>query len=60
MHLKLTNIEMDNAAFTDSPKDELGAILCQTANEIIDGKTSGKFKDINGHSVGEWEIVTED
>lgn len=48
-------INMDNAAFED-PR-ELGRLLTKITAKVADGHTSGKCMDINGTSVGTWEIA---
>jgi len=48
-------IDMDNAAFEDSPTGELSRILRKLAKEIADGTETDtviKLRDINGNTVG--------
>ena len=56
MNLKI-NINLDNAAFED--EGEISRILRKLADKIsYDGSIdSGKIIDINGNSVGTWEIT---
>jgi len=53
-------IETDNAAFEGSGCGrELSRILARLAAEIKDADTradSGKLRDINGNTVGSWEL----
>ena len=53
------NINMDNAAFDECPEIELARILQKITQEIITGLTyNNKIKDINGNTVGNFEIIT--
>ena len=48
-------IEMDNAAFEESPIGELGRILKRLANDVNRGDFACdemKLRDINGNAVG--------
>jgi hypothetical protein len=63
MRFTLT-IEMDNAAFDRSPGTELSRILRELNSKLyrehdIRPNESGKVRDVNGNTVGEW-AVTED
>ena len=58
MDFKL-EINMDNAAFTEYPEEELSRILADAGNKITDGHTSAHIYDINGNNVGNWEILTD-
>lgn len=49
-------IETDNAAFTDDAAREVARILRQLAKKLEDGKDSGKVMDLNGNSVGSFEL----
>jgi len=55
-------IETDNAAFGDSA-DEAGAevarILRVVAGGMAAGNMSGKLRDANGNTVGEYELTAE-
>ena len=53
-------IEMDNAAFEDSPASELARILRGIAAKVANGETEIVARDINGNSVGSLEITTEE
>lgn len=58
MEFTLT-INMDNAAFEGNPGIELKRILERLArrNWDIDGRADGsKLMDVNGNSVGRWEV----
>ena len=50
-------IEMDNAAFEDSPASELARILRAIAAKVANGETEIVARDINGNSVGSLEIT---
>lgn len=55
-------INMNNAAFDDYPPGELKHILLEAACRIgqialDNGETSGKLRDTNGNTVGEWKIT---
>ena len=53
-------IKTDNAAFTDSAGYELSRILVRLAaklDEIAVQPSSGRLYDINGNTVGEWELT---
>lgn len=48
-------IEMDNAAFEESPIGELGRILKRLANDVNRGDFATdemKLRDVNGNTVG--------
>jgi hypothetical protein len=57
MNLKI-NINLDNEAFEDQ-EGEISRILRQLAEKIsYDGRIDGgKIMDVNGNSVGTWEIT---
>ena len=55
MTLKL-EIAMDNAAFADYPEGETAKILRDVADLVINGRTDGHCIDVNGNTVGKWEI----
>jgi hypothetical protein len=54
------NINLDNAAFQDNyndPAENLAYCMHQVANKIQSLKNQdGTVKDINGNTVGNWEI----
>ncbi len=50
-------VDMDNAAFEERPASELGRLLRQAARKIEQGADGGKLMDINGNSVGRWEVT---
>ena len=52
-------IKMDNAAFTEMPERELDRILQDVGQGIVDGVTYGFCRDLNGNTVGTWEIETD-
>lgn len=45
-----------NAAFEDCAEQEISRILKEIANKVEDGSTGGKVKDINGNTIGEWDL----
>ncbi len=53
-------ISCENAAFADSPGDEVARILEQVAqnirNGVSEGWGEGFCRDINGNKVGEWRL----
>ena len=50
-------IDMDNAAFDDTPATELARILEAIAERARDdGQTEDRVHDYNGNTVGQWEI----
>jgi hypothetical protein len=51
------NIGTDNAAFTDGNRNnEIARILRDVASQIAAGKDFGSTVDINGNSVGQFNI----
>ncbi len=52
---KLT-FKTDNAAFEEDKSIEVARILRDVATKIETGKTSGKIFDINGNSIGRFEL----
>lgn len=57
MDFKLT-INMDNAAFEGGGAKELGRILAEVAQRVRrDEELDGKVRDINGNTVGKFEVV---
>ena len=49
-------IKTENAAFTDNLNDEIARILNVIATKIRSGDTYGLAKDLNGNTVGTWDI----
>lgn len=49
-----------NAAFEENLEHEVFRIVDDVAQEVIDGSRSGKIRDINGNTVGEWSLTSED
>lgn len=52
-------IKTENEAFGDSPAHEVARILRQIANRLEDGTDSAKVMDVNGNSVGHFDLTTE-
>jgi hypothetical protein len=57
MEFKL-RISMDNDAFVECPEVELARILDQVAAQLYNG--AGKCRDLNGNTVGSWEVTDND
>jgi hypothetical protein len=55
MKAKIT-VEMDNAAFEDSPAGELARILRDLSDKIEEGEDSVRLRDLNGNVVGQFAI----
>lgn len=55
-HCKIS-VAMDNDAFTDLPSEELARILRFCATLAEEGETSAKLRDINGNTVGTFEVL---
>ena len=51
-------IDTDNAAFEDYPTEEVARILDRIAGDLREGEESGVCRDINGNTVGGWELVS--
>lgn len=50
-------INMDNAAFDRGDGRELARLLREAATRLADvGESDGTLRDINGNTVGSWEI----
>ena len=49
------DFDTDNAAF-EYKEMEIARILCKIARQIESGATSGKVLDINGNTIGSFEI----
>jgi hypothetical protein len=50
-------IACDNAAFED--EDELPRLLREVAARLGEGRTSGRVRDINGNTVGMYDLAGE-
>ena len=48
---------MDNAAFEGTHPGELVRILKDVAERVVRGAVDGKLRDINGNTVGDFEIT---
>lgn len=56
-------IETSNAAFEDTPNEEIAGILEGVARALHRGllsEASGHLKDTNGNTVGMWQYTPED
>lgn len=49
-----------NAAFEDNLEMESHYIVLGVAEAIREGRRSGKVRDTNGNTVGEWSLTSED
>ncbi len=49
-------IKTDNEAFSDAEDLETVRILREVANLILEDRLSGKTRDYNGNTVGEWSF----
>lgn len=47
----------ENAAFEDMPEYEVARILRKVADQIEDGDTTGRVRDINGNTVGAYDLT---
>jgi len=54
MTLKI-RFETDNAAFEDTT--EIGRILREVAAQFDEGRASGSIRDINGNTVGTYDLT---
>lgn len=52
-------IETDNQAFVDFPVGSTREALDTVNMKMFFGQRSGIIKDVNGNTVGSWELVTE-
>lgn len=48
--------ETSGAAFEDYEKEEIMRILEEVIVKVKNGRSEGKILDINGNSIGEWEL----
>lgn len=55
---KLT-IRTENEAFDGFPGDELARILRDVAEKLQDGRNRAVCVDVNGNTVGSWELTSE-
>ena len=55
--MRLTlEFSMDNAAFDDNPLVEAARILREAAGMLDTGTDNGKLRDVNGNTVGRFEV----
>lgn len=60
LHMFTLTIETDNAAFGDTSEDalrEIARILYANRARFNAGNTDGKLLDVNGNTVGRWELT---
>ena len=50
-------MDMENAAFDESPLDETADILGSIAKKMRHGNWSGAIADANGNTIGHWEVT---
>lgn len=56
----IVEIEMDNAAFEDDPREEVEAVLLRMLRKIdLIEADSVKLRDSNGNTVGTAEVVED-
>ena len=50
--------DTNNAAFVEYeyPQSEIARVLRKIADEVEHRKKSGNIRDINGNSIGSWEV----
>ena len=48
--------DTDNAIFEVNAHEEIARILCKIARQVETGATSGNVIDINGNTIGKWEV----
>lgn len=53
-------IATGNAAFEDMPREEVARILRSVADQLESGREGGFTRDINGNSVGTWNLEEGD
>jgi len=46
----------DNAAFDEEPQEEMGDIIHNISKKVREGIVEGSIKDINGNTIGHWEV----
>lgn len=51
------DINMDNAAFEYAPGVEIARILHKVGEQLEAGYVEGKIRDVNGNSVGRFEVI---
>jgi hypothetical protein len=54
------NIDCDNAAFDGDPVDEIARIFGVVKSKQRSGRYDGSLLDINGNTVGDYELVDDD
>ena len=55
--LNISTIQTLNAAFEEDPEQELARVLRKLADDIEGGKREGRLMDVNGNSVGDFELI---
>lgn len=58
--MKLTiDMNLDNEAFQDdfNGASEIGRILARIPQDVANGETEGNCRDVNGNTVGHWQIT---
>jgi hypothetical protein len=54
------NIDCDNAAFGDEPENEIIRLLNEVAERLGRGFYSGKVRDVNGNTVGDFDLEVDE
>jgi hypothetical protein len=50
-------LKTTNAAFSDgNGREEVARILCRVADRVVRGEEYGSIQDINGNTVGEFDL----
>lgn len=52
-------IETGKAAFDDYPQGEVARLLKGVAHDLLENYHHGILRDINGNTVGSWELTSE-
>ena len=53
------SFNMDNASFEVAPEIKINTILHLVGDRILNGETDGRIFDVNGNSIGYFEMVTD-
>ena len=56
--MKITiEFAVDNAAFDELPASEAARIVREVSDRIEGGEEGGMLRDINGNTVGRWDVA---
>jgi hypothetical protein len=56
----ILTVKTTNAAFEDDAPTEVARLLRDVAERLEDGSVSGKMRDVNGNTVGDFGFTTEE